>query len=233
MARTSRSTAAEIPDKLYFRIGEVSRLTGVKSHTLRFWEGEFGRLRPEKSSSGQRRYTRADIELVLRIKDLLKNRKFTIAGARSAISKGEEKDPQDLPAADLPHVSEEFIAQEAALIEKASSLEARERDLAERRKALEAREQALERRLREAQEALASRMAQADRDRADALQEQAHEVDMLRTRGNLLEKRAEEALAELDDVRLREARMTRAMAQVRRGIIELRHRLHEAGRNGS
>ena len=234
----------QIPDKLYFRIGEVGRLTDVKAHTLRYWETEFGRLKPEKSSSGQRRYTRADIELVLRLKDLLWRRKFTIAGARTALAKGEEKDEA---AFDLPVVSEELIAQEAALIGKASALEAREaaqraretafvereRALESRVRRIEQREQNLEARLREAQEALAARQVDNERALDVALAEQLHELDMLRTRAQLLDQRADEARQELDEVRVREARMTRAMAQARRGIIELRHRLREAGQDGS
>jgi DNA-binding transcriptional MerR regulator len=77
----------EIPDKVFFRIGEVARITGVKAYVLRYWETEFGTLRPQKSPSGQRRYRRSDIELVLRIKDLVWTRKFTIAGARSELRK--------------------------------------------------------------------------------------------------------------------------------------------------
>jgi len=75
----------EIPDKLYFRIGEVAELTGIKPHVLRYWESEFGAFRPVKNSSRQRLYRRKDIELVLRIKDLLYNQGFTIAGARKAL----------------------------------------------------------------------------------------------------------------------------------------------------
>ncbi len=75
----------EIPDKVFFRIGEVARITGVKPYVLRFWESEFKSLKPAKSRSGQRRYRRGDIEHVLRIKELLWERKFTIAGARDEL----------------------------------------------------------------------------------------------------------------------------------------------------
>ncbi|MFO7983536.1 MAG: MerR family transcriptional regulator [Desulfuromonadales bacterium] len=75
----------EIPDKLYFRIGEVAELTGIKPHVLRYWESEFGAFRPVKNRSRQRIYRRKDIELVLQIKDLLYNQGFTIAGARKAL----------------------------------------------------------------------------------------------------------------------------------------------------
>lgn len=71
-----------IPDKLYFRIGEVSEIAGVPAHVLRFWESEFSRINPKRTSTGQRLYTRRDVEFILQIKTLLYNRKFTIPGAR-------------------------------------------------------------------------------------------------------------------------------------------------------
>lgn len=71
-----------IPDKLYFRIGEVSGIAGVPSHVLRFWESEFSRINPKRTSAGQRLYSRKDVELILQIKRLLYDRKFTIPGAR-------------------------------------------------------------------------------------------------------------------------------------------------------
>ncbi len=72
----------EIPDKLYFRIGEVSRLTGVKQYVLRFWESEFSGLGPKKSGTGHRLYRRKDVEMVLEIKHLLYEKRYTIEGAR-------------------------------------------------------------------------------------------------------------------------------------------------------
>jgi DNA-binding transcriptional MerR regulator len=75
----------QIPDKLYFKIGEVSELTGVKPHVLRYWESEFGSFRPVKSRTKQRLYSRKDIELVMRLKDLLYKQGFTIAGARKKL----------------------------------------------------------------------------------------------------------------------------------------------------
>ncbi len=74
-----------IPDKHYFRIGEVASIAGVEPYVLRFWETEFPTLRPGKSSSGQRLYSRKDVALVLRIRDLLYDEKFTISGARRAL----------------------------------------------------------------------------------------------------------------------------------------------------
>jgi DNA-binding transcriptional MerR regulator len=75
----------EIPDKLYFRIGEVSSLLGVETYVLRYWETEFPSLAPKKSGTGHRLYRRKDVELLLRIKHLLYERRFTIEGARQSL----------------------------------------------------------------------------------------------------------------------------------------------------
>src|SRR5271170_2530303 len=72
----------EIPDKLYFRIGDVARLAGIKPYVLRFWETEFPALGPKKSGTGHRLYRRKDVEMVLEIKRLLYEQRFTIEGAR-------------------------------------------------------------------------------------------------------------------------------------------------------
>jgi DNA-binding transcriptional MerR regulator len=82
MKERSSPNVAAIPDKLYFKIGEVSRIAGVPTHVLRFWETEFPRISPRRTDSGQRLYTRRDVELVLEIKALLYQRRFTIDGAR-------------------------------------------------------------------------------------------------------------------------------------------------------
>ena len=76
-----------IPNRLYLRIGEVSRVTGIKPYILRYWESEFDSLSPQKSRSKQRLYRREDVELVLTIKDLLYNQGYTIAGARQFLKK--------------------------------------------------------------------------------------------------------------------------------------------------
>lgn len=72
----------EVPDKRYFKIGEVSEITGVESYVLRFWETEFKGISPKRTSSGQRLYRKKDVELLLKIKRLLHEKKFTIEGAR-------------------------------------------------------------------------------------------------------------------------------------------------------
>ncbi len=76
----------EVPDKLYFRIGEVAALTSLKPSILRFWETEFLQLKPVKSPSGQRLYSKKNVELVLKIKNLLYKDRLTIEGARKRIS---------------------------------------------------------------------------------------------------------------------------------------------------
>jgi len=94
-----------IPEKLYFRIGEVSTLTHTKPFVLRFWETEFPTLKPPKSKSGHRLYRRQDIERVLEIKRLLYGKGFTISGARKYLAKNpkseaEQQRPLFLPALD-------------------------------------------------------------------------------------------------------------------------------------
>src|SRR5580698_2754406 len=76
------AAATEIPDKLYFRIGDVAKLAGIKPYVLRFWETEFPALGPRKSGTGHRLYRRKDVEMVLEIKRLLYEQRFTIEGAR-------------------------------------------------------------------------------------------------------------------------------------------------------
>ena len=101
---------SEIPDKLYFRIGEVARLCEVPAYVLRFWEGEFPQLKPNKGGTGQRLYRRRDVEMAIRIKRLLYDEGYTIPGARQ-VFKAEirHKEPQlalagtgaERPATDL------------------------------------------------------------------------------------------------------------------------------------
>jgi len=87
----------EIPDKLYFKIGEVSDLLGVEPYVLRYWETEFPGLSPKKSGTGHRLYRRKDVELLLRIKHLLYEKRFTIEGARQTLH-AESKAPKPKPA---------------------------------------------------------------------------------------------------------------------------------------
>src|SRR5438105_15507048 len=77
----------DIPDKLYFRIGDVAKLAGIKPYVLRFWESEFPGLGPKKSGTGHRLYRRKDVELVLEIKRLLYDKRYTIEGARKILDR--------------------------------------------------------------------------------------------------------------------------------------------------
>jgi len=93
--KSTPTSAAEIPDKLYFRIGEVSRLCDIPAYVLRFWESEFPQLKPHKGGTGQRLYRRRDVEAVLHIKSLLYDEGYTISGARQVIkSEQRQKAPQ-------------------------------------------------------------------------------------------------------------------------------------------
>ena len=93
--RSSPPAGAEIPDKLYFRIGEVARLVDVPAYVLRFWESEFPNLKPHKGGTGQRLYRRRDVETALRIKTLLYDEGYTIPGARQAFKvETKHKEPQ-------------------------------------------------------------------------------------------------------------------------------------------
>jgi len=98
----------QLPDKLYFRIGEVSRITGLATHVLRFWESEFSKLRPKRTSSGQRLYRKADVELILKIRHLLHEKKFTIAGAREHLNAENRKQAGGETGVDLEEIRAEL-----------------------------------------------------------------------------------------------------------------------------
>lgn len=91
-----------IPDKDEFRIGEVCDIAGVKPFVLRYWETEFTQLSPAKGSGGQRTYTRDDVELILRIKKLLYEERFTVAGAKKRLSEEAGGKAKPAPALDSP-----------------------------------------------------------------------------------------------------------------------------------
>lgn len=82
------TVAGALPTKLYFRIGEVAHALGLETHVLRYWETEFRSIRPQKSARGQRVYSRRDVETLARVKELLYERGFTIAGARKHLREG-------------------------------------------------------------------------------------------------------------------------------------------------
>ena len=86
----------KIPDKLYFKVGEVSEIADVPTYVLRFWETEFKRINPKRTPSGQRLYRKNDVELILKIKHLLYEKKYTIEGARQYLKSppGENPSPE-------------------------------------------------------------------------------------------------------------------------------------------
>jgi DNA-binding transcriptional MerR regulator len=85
-------SAAAIPEKLFFKIGEVCDIAGVQAHVLRYWETEFPMLQPQKNRAGQRTYRRRDVEMALRIKQLLYDEQYTIAGAKKKLA-AEQRGP--------------------------------------------------------------------------------------------------------------------------------------------
>ena len=82
MKKKEPSVDITIPDKLYFKIGEVSQLARLPAYVLRFWETEFTSIRPKRTSSGQRMYRKSDVEMILKIRHLLHTKKYTIRGAK-------------------------------------------------------------------------------------------------------------------------------------------------------
>ena len=114
-----------IPDKLYFRIGEVANLCRLPAYVLRFWESEFPQLKPVKSSTGQRMYRKRDVESVLRIKQLLYEQGFTISGARQHL-RAENKSDKTQVAIPFPsHSTAEIQHIRQGLREILSMLSAR------------------------------------------------------------------------------------------------------------
>jgi DNA-binding transcriptional MerR regulator len=107
------------PDKLFYKIGEVAQMAGVKTSVLRFWESEFDFLRPEKSTTGQRLYVRQEVDLILQVRRLLYDEKFTIEGVKKRISpKGKLLNSEDF----LP--VEEALDHKSLLKEVRSALQA-------------------------------------------------------------------------------------------------------------
>lgn len=105
----------EIPNKLYFRIGEVAKLAGIKPYVLRFWESEFSGLGPKKSGTGHRLYRRKDVELVLEIKRLLYEKRFTIEGARKVL---EAKPKREAPKSGQPRRQAELFSGTATVVQE-------------------------------------------------------------------------------------------------------------------
>ena len=85
---------SRFPDKLFYRIGDVSEITGIKPHILRYWEAEFSVLHPRKNDAGQRLYERRDVELVIEIKKLLYEQRYTISGAKKFLARQHKQAPK-------------------------------------------------------------------------------------------------------------------------------------------
>lgn len=96
----SKPNAVVIPDKTYFKIGEVAKLLDLEPYVLRYWESEFDTLAPDKTQSGQRIYQREDIELIMHIRGLLYDEMFTIAGARRQLELDEQSPEEQAQGAD-------------------------------------------------------------------------------------------------------------------------------------
>lgn len=136
-------SAVAIPEKLFFKIGEVCELAGVQAHVLRYWESEFPTLAPQKNRAGQRVYRKRDVEMALRIKELLYEDQYTIAGAKKRLANdlragGKLKivSPEN-GADDTEQLSESAVSEMSRAVSQARTAEDRE---ALRKVAMELRE---------------------------------------------------------------------------------------------
>jgi DNA-binding transcriptional MerR regulator len=130
--------AVAIPEKLFFKIGEVCDLTGVQAHVLRYWESEFPMLSPQKNRAGQRTYRKRDVEIALRIKELLYDDQYTIAGAKKKLAaelRGASKlkvvtpemsaqTPAPAPTPNAYQTPANTLAEAHALVDEAHAVEA-------------------------------------------------------------------------------------------------------------
>ncbi len=138
-------SSVPIPEKLFFKIGEVCELAGVQAHVLRYWESEFPMLAPQKNRAGQRVYRKRDVEMALRIKELLYEDQYTIAGAKKRLAnelRGGAKPKQaaiEQEHDELQNVVEEALAKRSDLTQSPGTRTAAERE-ALRRIAAELRE---------------------------------------------------------------------------------------------
>lgn len=101
-------TVVELPDKLYFRVGEVSQIAGVPAYVLRFWETEFKNIRPKRTASGQRLYRKQDIDRILTIKHLLYEKRFTIKGAKRYLKEKPRGEPGKPGAVTIAEIRREL-----------------------------------------------------------------------------------------------------------------------------
>jgi DNA-binding transcriptional MerR regulator len=130
LAQASRKRASDtpvIPDRLYFKIGDVARICGVETYVLRFWETQFPQLKPNKSGTGQRLYRRRDVELALEIQRLVHKEGYTIPGARHALESGVKRasvpvQQPEGPAEPAPMMVQRNEAMKAALAQARAEL---------------------------------------------------------------------------------------------------------------
>lgn len=126
-ANRQDESSPAIPDRLYFKIGDVARLCGLEAYVLRFWESQFPQLKPNKSGNGQRLYRRRDLELVLEIKRLVHGAGYTLAGARAVLDQAQSpkrQSPLPLKAASARHsdVAAQTIARARAELREIAGL---------------------------------------------------------------------------------------------------------------
>ena len=98
--KVDRDSQRVIPDKLYFKIGEVSKIADIPASVLRFWESEFSQIRPKRTPAGQRLYRKREITLILLIRDLLYRKKYTIQGAKGYLKSLDRRQPDPVSALD-------------------------------------------------------------------------------------------------------------------------------------
>ena len=113
LSRKSAVVSPTIPDRLYFKIGDVARICGVETYVLRFWETEFPQLKPNKSGTGQRLYRRRDVDLALEIKRLGHSAGYTLSGARQVMELVHRR--RQTPAAPAPEAAQPSLRNEAAV----------------------------------------------------------------------------------------------------------------------
>lgn len=105
-AEEMTKSVPSVPDKLFYKIGEVSKITGVETYVLRYWETEFSFLRPRKNKSGQRVYIKKDVELIIQIKRMLYQERYTIEGVRKRFGEGILKMNESKPSDGRPRGSQ-------------------------------------------------------------------------------------------------------------------------------
>ncbi|MDA3894619.1 MAG: MerR family transcriptional regulator [Desulfobacteraceae bacterium] len=103
------------PDKLYFKIGEVTEITELAAYVLRFWESEFNIISPKRTESGQRLYRKVDVESILKIKYLLYEKKFTIEGAKKNLKNNNKQKPGPVPHTSFEEIKSELLQIRAML----------------------------------------------------------------------------------------------------------------------